>query len=315
LHLPLPAAAAASGGVKVFVLAGQSNMEGKGKGSDYNPPPGKPPQAYHQGLSPGALLNGTLLYQVHDPRTAKSFAQYWDKDTGNWTVLDDVKVWFNEWGDMPCDMPGDCDGSPSPWRNCPNHDNAHCEYGFDGSFELNQSGGGSCVSRPGHLCKGNLAINGSYGNLTVGYGTNGLTPIGIAGNQNWNKTTHPWNDLFGPELGFGFGMHAALPGEKILIVKTAWGGKNLSLDFRPPRSAAAGAAGKDPHCPKAKRGCGQVGRFYRTMLADVAAVLSPGVVGAMFPEWADEEVSVAGFGWHQGWNDGCDKNMTAAYGK
>jgi hypothetical protein len=131
--------------------------------------------------------------------------------------------------------------------------------------------------------------------------------------QNWNKTTHPWNDLFGPELGFGFGMHAALPEQKILIVKTAWGGKNLSLDFRPPRSAAAGAAGKDPHCPSTKRGCGQVGRFYRTMLADVAAVLSPGVVGAMFPEWAEEEVSIGGFGWHQGWNDGCDKNMTASY--
>ena len=99
--------------MKVFVLAGQSNMEGKGKGSDYNPPPGKPPASYHQGLPPGALLNGTLLYQVHDPRTAKEFAQYWDASTSNWTVLDDVKVWFNEWGDK-CSMPLDCDGSPSP---------------------------------------------------------------------------------------------------------------------------------------------------------------------------------------------------------
>lgn len=33
----------------------------------------------------------------------------------------------------------------------------------------------------------------------------------------------------------------------------------------------------------------------------------------MFPEWADEDVSIGGFGWHQGWNDGCDENMTAAY--
>ena len=134
LHQLQPSAAA--GGVKVFVLAGQSNMEGKGKGSDFNPPPGNPPQDYHQGLPPGALLNGTLLYQVHDPRTAKDFAQYWDKDTGNWTVLSDVKVWFNEWGSQTpgkvdpkfgpevraCIMPGDCDGSPSPWRKCPNHD-------------------------------------------------------------------------------------------------------------------------------------------------------------------------------------------------
>ena len=192
----LPRVAASGGGVKVFVLAGQSNMEGKGKGSDYNPPPGNPASDYHQGLPPGALLNGTLLYQVRDPRTAKDFAQYWNNDTGNWTVLEDVKVWFNEWGSATpsgvdpkfgpevraCIMPGDCDGSPSPWRKCTNHDSERCEYGFDGSFELNVSGT-SCVSRPGRLCKGNTAINGSFGNLTVGFGTNGLSPAGIAGNQ------------------------------------------------------------------------------------------------------------------------------------
>ncbi len=31
-------------------------------------------------------------------------------------------------------------------------------------------------------------------------------------------------------------MHAGLKGEKILIVKTAWGGKTLAGDFRPPSS-------------------------------------------------------------------------------
>ena len=35
-------------------------------------------------------------YQVQDPRTADLFAQCWDKSTSNWTVLDDVKVWYNE---------------------------------------------------------------------------------------------------------------------------------------------------------------------------------------------------------------------------
>ena len=36
----------------------------------------------------------------------------------------------------------------------------------------------------------------------------------------------------GPEYGFGFALNAALK-EKVLIIKTAWGGKTLCGDFRP----------------------------------------------------------------------------------
>ena len=39
----------------------------------------------------------------------------------------------------------------------------------------------------------------------------------------------------GPEYGFGFAMDKALD-EPILVVKTAWGGKTLCGDFRPPSS-------------------------------------------------------------------------------
>ena len=98
------AAARENGGVNIFVLAGQSNMEGKGKGSDCSPNCDANNSAckatYHQGLGPGALLsgtslNGTSLYQIQDSRTAKDFAQYWNDETGNWTVLDDVIPWVN----------------------------------------------------------------------------------------------------------------------------------------------------------------------------------------------------------------------------
>ena len=37
-------------------------------------------------------FEGTLKYQLTDPRTAELFAQTWDNSTSNWTVLDDVKV-------------------------------------------------------------------------------------------------------------------------------------------------------------------------------------------------------------------------------
>ena len=36
--------------------------------------------------------------QVNDPRTAEVFAPVWDKATNNWTVLDDVSMWYNEVG-------------------------------------------------------------------------------------------------------------------------------------------------------------------------------------------------------------------------
>ena len=65
--------------LKIFVLAGQSNMEGQAEVSTKN-------------KTTGAYLNGTLAYQLSDPRTAKQFAPLWDSRTNNWTVLDDVKA-------------------------------------------------------------------------------------------------------------------------------------------------------------------------------------------------------------------------------
>ena len=98
-----PAAAAAAseqpqrstGPLKVFVLAGQSNMEGQAEVSKNctAAEPGKCSAA-------GAEMNGTLTYQLSDPRTAALFAQCWDNAADNWTVLENVKIWFNEKSDV-----------------------------------------------------------------------------------------------------------------------------------------------------------------------------------------------------------------------
>ena len=39
--------------------------------------------------------------------------------------------------------------------------------------------------------------------------------------------------MIGPELGFGWTMGDYLD-EDVLIIKTAWGGKSIDRDFRPP---------------------------------------------------------------------------------
>jgi hypothetical protein len=90
---------------------------------------------------------------------------------------------------------------------------------------------------------------------------------------------------FGPELQFGHvvGDHFT---EQVLLVKTAWGGKSLYKDFRPPSSGGA------------------VGPYYTKMIAEVRAALAN--LKTDFPGYADRGYELAGFVWYQGWNDGVD---------
>ncbi len=106
---------------------------------------------------------------------------------------------------------------------------------------------------------------------------------------------------FGPELGFGHvvGDHLDSP---VLIIKTAWGGKDLAVDFRPPSSG-------DTPLKKDR----EVGAFYRKMMAVIKESLAN--FEKDFPELKGYKPEFAGFGWHQGWNDGCSKEATAEYEK
>lgn len=96
----------------------------------------------------------------------------------------------------------------------------------------------------------------------------------------------------GPELGFGHAIGDALSSPALLI-KTAWGGKSLAKDFRPPSSK------------------GVTGSYYLQMLKHVRDVLQD--IEALFPELEDHEFKISGFAWHQGWNDGCSMPMTLEY--
>lgn len=215
--------------LKIYILAGQSNMEGQAEVSTKN-------------VSTGLYLNGTLAYQVYDPRTAALFSPLFNNVTKEWVVLENVKVWYNE--------------------------------------NASQSGvnGSSIPSAPGEA---------AFGSLTVGFGS--------SANPN----------LIGPEYGFGWGMNN---GEQFLIMKTAWGGKTLAGDFRPPSSVRD----FDPYCQGT---CPNVvGHYYLTMISDIYKMLVPGAIHTMFPD-IDINLTpiIGGFGWYQGYNDGCDLNQTAAY--
>jgi len=187
--------------VKVFILAGQSNMEGQGvadlDGPDYNG--GK----------------GTLNYVMKDPAKTRLFKHLKD-DKGQWTVRDDVWLWYK-----PEDGPV------------------------------------------------------KSGPLTLGF-----TPYG-------------GKHHFGPELQFGHVMGNYFTNQ-VLLIKTAWGGRSLYKDFRPPSSG------------------GQVGPYYTKMIAEVREALAN--LKNDFPGYDSGGYELAGFVWYQGWNDGCDpKNAVPEY--
>lgn len=109
----------------------------------------------------------------------------------------------------------------------------------------------------------------------------------------------------GPEFTFGLTMDAALE-EPVLFIKTAWGGKSLYYDFRPP------SAGVYPRTPgdiaKNRNPESGSGRYYRLMVEHVKKVPADPkrVCPACEPAAGCE---IAGFVWLQGWNDAVDRNV------
>lgn len=99
-------------------------------------------------------------------------------------------------------------------------------------------------------------------------------------------------ELIGPELGFGYVVGEAIDAP-VLLVKLAWGGKSLAKDFRPPSSG------------------GEVGPYYTEVISQTHEVLKN--IGQHFPELADHQPRLAGFGWHQGWNDRINQAFNDAY--
>ena len=127
------------------------------------------------------------------------------------------------------------------------------------------------------------------GPLTVGYGAR--------------------RETIGPELGFGWVMGDALD-EPVLLIKCAWGGKSLAVDFRPP------SAGKPPYSLGVKeddaiqQDPNIIGKYYREILALTKTAVAD--IKDLVPG-NDGRYVLAGFGWHQGWNDRINDNFNAEY--
>ena len=135
-----------------------------------------------------------------------------------------------------------------------------------------------------------------YGKLTAGYGS--------------RRVPSELGEKIGPEFTFGIYAQKALK-EPILIIKTAWGGKSIHTDFRPPSAGPYvfnenelenfKRRGKDIKEVKAEK-AEQTGRFYGLMMDHVKKVLAD--IKRVYPQYNEKKgYEIAGFAWFQGWND------------
>ena len=96
----------------------------------------------------------------------------------------------------------------------------------------------------------------------------------------------------GPEFALGHHLGEAFD-EPVLLVKTAWGGKSLQVDFRPPSAG------------------GETGPYYARMLREIGEGVA--AARASWPALEGREPVHTGFVWFQGWNDMFTEGGEAAY--
>ncbi|MCH7225128.1 sialate O-acetylesterase [Haloferula sp. A504] len=115
------------------------------------------------------------------------------------------------------------------------------------------------------------------GDLTVGFGKDGT--------------------MIGPEYAFGQVLGDFYGSNDVLIIKTAWGGKALASEFRPPSAVA-------------DRG-GEVGFYYQAIIDQTRQALDN--LDTEFPDWSGQGYQIVGIGWHQGFNDKVNPDFSAEY--
>jgi hypothetical protein len=154
-----------------------------------------------------------------------------------------------------------------------------------------------------------------------------ITTLGCAREEKFGPLTAGFGaersgPKIGPELTFGIYMQEHVK-EPILIIKTAWGGKSLSIDFRPP------SAGTHPaHVAKIKQlkkenkdtaeaeaeYAERTGHYHRLMMGHIKTVLAD--IKRVYPGYDEKQgYEVSGFMWFQGCNDFGDMTSYPNAGK
>jgi hypothetical protein len=144
-----------------------------------------------------------------------------------------------------------------------------------------------------YLTGGRNSNGEGFGKLTAGYGS--------------RRNPSEAGGKIGPEFTFGIYVGKATR-QPVLIIKTAWGGKSLHTDFRPPSAGAYEITDDDVSrkrfdTAEKKADLGKAtGHYYRLMIEHVKHVL--GDIKRVYPDYDEKKgYEIEGLVWFQGWND------------
>jgi hypothetical protein len=226
-------------------------------------------------FNPGPLTPGTTYYWRVDQVNAQgtTTGDVWSFTTPG-TSANKVKIFILA-GQSNMVGQGDMEpiGTPGTLQYTYNNDPVTYAHLKNGSNWAVRDDAWIWYNRDGTLVKGGLS---------TGYGADG-------------------NNI-GPELQFGHAMGIHY-GQKVLLIKTAWGGKSLQTDFRPP------SAGWDFDVPGK---AGDKGFYFTEMLKDVLDATVN--LQTHFPAYNPADgFEIAGFAWHQGFNDLISTSASAEY--
>jgi len=138
-----------------------------------------------------------------------------------------------------------------------------------------------------------------FGQLTAGYGS--------------RRDPTSSGEKIGPEFTFGIYLQKALD-QPILLIKTAWGGKSLHTNFRPPSAGpyipTEDDIKKERYATDEKKQAlvEATGLNYRLMVDHVHRVLKD--IKRVYPGYDEKSgYEIAGFVWFQGFNDMVGRNV------
>ncbi len=309
LVVSIPSAASAGDTVKVFLMAGQSNMEGNNTtiprlqelichaNSDFT----------YDGVTCGStdIETGQLTTFFLDNN------QTLDGYNSAKAVAPDHPVVI-KLGQFLCtagkiDLPGeDCAGlnfdlTDRLFATISGYyyhaGNAQFQWGFDPFKEMSAAMGVADIHMDGHLTE---QLLGERPDVTVlqfraslaGDGTlsfsesSGLLAVGFGGSA----------DRYGPELAFGHYMGDFLD-DDVLLLKVVQGGTDLRVDWKTPCSTMNTGNNLSPEELAQES-------LYDALVARAREIQDPAILAEYFPQYAGKTAEIAGFVWFQGWNDG-----------
>jgi hypothetical protein len=289
-----------TGVVRVFVLAGQSNMQGHGK--IYDGATGAIGVVISS-FTPTCVGNGTCDFTLNMVDTYGDGWNGWTYDIVQAGVVVATETLPNGsagtatitlQSGVPCDvvvnqagsyggeiswtltdlganvvasMNGQQENYPSP-----NTLLDVMENDTEGQWSMLQTGGEWTVLDDAYLHFENGDGTIIKDNVTIGQGVN--------------------PSYIGPELMFAHQMDQYFE-DPVLIIKAAWGGLSLAEDFRPPSAG------------------GTTGPYYIQMLDIVESVTEN--LATEFPEINATDFEISGLAWFQGWNDAASEAFLNEY--